>query len=802
MDVIKSITADFPNGLRTDQFQDELNGSSSMTAHVSYINTDDDVVTIHFDATLTVDEEATLSALCSAHIPAPLKTTPQLFIENGTVKWIDATNVPRVFLGTQTSEIHISKETQGQFSSIKAAIQAVNSPNVVFYVHPGQYVEDNPIVVPPGCTVMSKGTAVNTYIIAANATQDIIRPGPLCTVQGFTFIGALGPGARGVYFDGSQSGGTGQFTLVSQCFFRGCQIALESDGKNIPGIVDTLYLRELVISPLPPPYPAVPLDKAVYCHSGGSVISSSVMISGFPAPYNIPIGTGVYCTDAGSKVAMAVTSTWYCTQGLLLNNDANSECALFTSRNNGTGVVIGEDGLHTRLSVASLDIKDSSNWDIDVMAQDCEFGLHSGFADPGKVRNPNGVKLNAKFNSSAYGKYYQASTGDVMIGTVSNPSKMAIGEGRYDQSNVTVFKNASLEDNASWTDVTLVASIFPSSAFDLFPSTAAGNCIYLGRAAGNVVGLKIEVTTACVSPVNNGDLVWEYWDGTQWTSFNVMQTSSEPPNESVSVSFLNQVGKYHIRFGLTSLTPFALKALNGVERYWARLRVVNALPSNPQTQYLKFHTHAAEFNKDGFLEFFGDSRSVQSLRARSVPFAPNSSSSFVNINIASDGSTVDTIKSLSLVGTMTFLTQLPRDLDTSFPVKCNVSFTCTTDTMDTNTNVTWIVRWSKVKKGDPMWLQGSSSMPTTFEPSNTSSLTKQSTILAATNNQDLREQFAIDTSFLCPNVSPVDSGINDDMLFISIERDMANSDYTGTMIINNVSFSYVSWCNGTHLLSF
>lgn len=786
MNVIKSIELDFPNGLTPDQFQNEVNISSSMVAHIVYVETLGDVVTLHFDAELSSDEVTTLSSLCSSHVPEPLKQTPQLFIENGTVKWVDSTNIPRTILGTQSSEFHISKETQGQFSSIKTAIQTVGAPNVVFYVHPGQYIEDNPIVIPAGCTVMSKGTAVNTYIIAANANQDIMKPGSLCTIQGFTFVGALAPGARGVYFDGSQSGGSGQFTMVSQCFFRGCQIALESDGKSIPGIVDTLYLREVVISPLPPPYPAIPLDKAVYCHSGGSVISTSVMISGFPAPYNIPIGTGVHCTDEGSKVAMAVTSTWYCGSGLHLDNNANSECALFTSRSNGAGVVIGPNGTKTRLSVASLDIKDSATFDIDVMAQDCEFGLHSGFADPGKVRNPNGVKLNAKFNSSAYGKYYQASTGDVMIGTVSNPSKVAIGEGRYDQSNVSVLKNTSLENATSWTDVTVTASIYPSDPFDLFDGTTADNCIYFGRAAGNVVGIKIEITSPCVDPVTLSSLQWEYWDGNNWTTFYVMQTHSEPPNDSVEISIFNEVGKYHVRFGLTSATPFALKTLNGTERYWTRLRVMENLSNVPQAQYLKFHTHSSEFNKDGFLEFFGDSRSVQKMYARSG----SSSLTPTNMYVTE----TDFIQSNILTGPLTFFVSVPKDMDVSFPIKCDVSFTCATESMVTS-QITWIIKWAKVGNGDALW-KSDLTKPSSFGPSNRSNTSTVTLLSDSSNNQDLRQTFQINVPYFSPNHS------NRQLLFISVERDTENSSYLDTLVINNVSFAYVSWCNGTHLLSY
>lgn len=794
MDLLKSQSADFPNGLQPDQFQTEVNASSQIVEQLLYIVTEGDNVTLHFEGPLTETEQTSLTTLCTNHVPVAPKQPPELFVQNGTIRWVDGASVPRTILGTQSTEIHISKESQGQFSSIKAAFAAVTASNVVFYVHPGQYVEDNPLIIRPGCTLQSKGTAVNTYIIAQNPLADIIQPGPLCTIQGFTLAGAVGPGARGVYFDGSQSGGTGQFTLVSQCFFRGCQVALESDGKDVAGVCDTLYLRELVITPLPPPSPAIPLAKAVYCHNGGSVISSSVMISGIPAPYNIPIGVGVYCSDANSKVAMAVTSTWYCGMGLYLDNDANSECALFTSRSNGTGVVIGPNGTTTRLSVASLDVKDSTLYDIDVQAQDCEFGLHNGFANPGKVRNPNNVKLNARFNASAYGKYYQASTGDIMIGTVSNPSKMAIGEGRYDQNNVSVFLNDNGEAG-SWTDITNAISIFPSASVDIFPGTAANNCIYFGRDSGNVVGVKIEITTPCVSTIDRSYLVWEYWNGTEWSSFNIMQTQSEPPNEGVAGHIFNQTGKYHVRFGLTSNSPFATKLLNGATRYWSRIRILQTLPSIPKAQYLKFHTHATEFNKDGFLEFFGDSRSIQRLPCDSVITTSPAQTVYVSKTLPIKAASVDLGQSVS------YFLQLPKEMDISFPLKCGLSFVCfdseVVGNTTTSSSVTWNLRWALVRQTNGIFAN-TTDAPNSFSSGPNGTTTRVTTLAAGYLGQDIRDQISLDLSDFTPNLV----SNQNDMLLLIVERDNNTTDFQKQLYLNAATFSYVSWCNGTHLLSF
>src|SRR5947207_2457010 len=84
---------------------------------------------------------------------------------------------------------------------------------------------------------------INNYIVAANPNADLFVLGIGCRVEALSLIGASGPGSRGVYFDGTQSGGRGRFSGVLECYIGNCDIGIETNGKNIQnlgGMVDIL----------------------------------------------------------------------------------------------------------------------------------------------------------------------------------------------------------------------------------------------------------------------------------------------------------------------------------------------------------------------------------------------------------------------------------------------------------------------------------------------------------------------------------------------------------------------------------
>ena len=95
------------------------------------------------------------------------------------------------YFGTQSKEIHISKNTTEKYRTLGDAIAANNSPNNIFIIHPGTYIENNPIIIPLGSSIKSIGTAQNTTLIAQNPSSDLIVLGTNCRIFGISLFGCI-----------------------------------------------------------------------------------------------------------------------------------------------------------------------------------------------------------------------------------------------------------------------------------------------------------------------------------------------------------------------------------------------------------------------------------------------------------------------------------------------------------------------------------------------------------------------------------------------------------------------------------
>lgn len=783
-----SKSSDFGGSFNAEQFQSEVNADVGVTPTVTYIMTAGDVIDVVFDAEVTGGELTTLAGLVTAHVPATPNTLASPYIEPGTsIVKHDINGSTYSLLGSQSNEIHISKETQGHYSTIKAAVTANNSSNIVFIVHPGNYSEDNPITLPTGCVLTSAGHAENTTITAANTTSDIIVCGIGCKIQGFTIIGATGTGARGLYFDGSLSGGYGKFSAIMECFIKNCDIGIEVDGNSGGGAIDVLYAREMLVMPT-----SQSLTKGIYCHSAGHLISASVQVVGVPGYFTIT--DGIHCTGTASKVSMTTSSSWDCTTGLRLDDGGEAELQLMTMKNNTNGVIIGSTGTTTRLSANSMEIKNSTTYDLDVQASDAVVEIHSMVVDITKINNPNNVTINIRYSTKKDGKKYQGMLGEIHVGSVAEPSKMQIGEGGYDVGTITYLTNDNLEAG-TWTDVTASANSFDNSTFNLFSGTAAGNCLYIGRSV-NPVGAKFDVTTATTSVTAASDVVWEYWDGSAWTAFCVMQTDASDPHYFVTDCFVSSVAKTHVRFGIKSNTALANKTLNGFDRRWVRARVVNTLSSIPVAEYIKAHTHNVKFNSDGYNEYFGNSRPIKKLEwefhatygANTVPgdqdlYISKALGASLKGNSFPDSA-------LTRIGLVSYV---PSDIDTSFPITFQLSFVCDTTIAG---DVEFVVRYDIANAGDSVYTSAGSA------PTNTANEKSASVIKSVTTAQILYSAtITANVDSINPNPSSGVPGI----IWFTIERDAqvgnTNDTYTGNVSILQFYPRYIAWNDGIHLLS-
>jgi hypothetical protein len=741
-----------------------------------------DVLTITFESELSPEQAGLVLYYIFTNDPykAPVDVTMKTVPGGGTINAtlsIDGQDTAITYLGQRNNEIHISKDSQNNYSSIKAALDAETAENIVFVVHPGTYVENNPLTLRTGCVLHTSGTFENTIITASNPNANIINLGAKCKLSGLTIAGATG--ASGVYFDASVSGGAGVVSTVQECAFKDCNVGIESDGKDGNGIPDTLFTEKVKIVPQ-----STNLSKGLYAHNKGQIITDILSIMGVPGYFTIAQGVSV--RDVGSKITVMGGSLWFLNRALYVDNGGELEIATITANYNNIGLEVGSSGTTSNVSASMMKIKNSTTYDMSVLANEANIEIHSGVLSDIKINNPNNVKLNSFYHLIRYGRYYMSMTGTILMGSSREPSEMYVGEGHYDIDRVYVLSNTDGEVGA-WTDNTDGALSEDAPPFELFAGTAAGNCAYIGRQT-NPVGCIIQVNTPCACA--ESDIVAEYWNGTAWVEFYTSVVKDASPCYTPSTYFMNTAGTYQVHFGLRTNSPLAIKVINGKSAKWVRLRVVNMLPSVPELEMMKPHPNSSEIDSDGFIKYFGDARIVQKLAFEYSDASSLGNTTDQSLYIGKKVGISGTKNSfgagvLSAVG---FTVTVPRNTDTSFPLKLDISHSSTVAG-----NVVLQARYAHTDNGSTIYTN------TVDAPESADGELLVSQTVAATTTSKLTT-LSLDIRRLMPNIEGADQCV----LWIALERDGTNPADTcvGSLNIHEVGIRSIAWSSGSHLLSY
>lgn len=780
----KSLLTDFPSGLIADQLMTTIS-SDILTPTLQTISVIDDVVSIIFDTILP--DESVLTNIITNYIPINYDYTTPYLVNNVLTNKVGVNEYK--YFGNERSEIIISQDSQSHYNTLSAALADNNTPNQVFLIYPGTYIENNPIILPSGTTVKSVGSVSNTILYAQDYTKDLIHVAQKCKLYGLTCAGSYGSGSRGIYFDGSLSGG-GNITVISECFIVDSDIGIECDGKDIV-MPDTLFCEKLIVSAT-----THTLSKGVYCHSGGQIVASIAYVYGVPGYF--PILNAYDCQGTGSKISLSTSSVWFCGKGLFLDNNGNAEISLLNAQYNNIAVQIGSTGTLSRLSTTSLVMKNSTTYDLDIQAMNANVEIYSSFLDDSKLNNPNKVGIIIRYNSKVYGSCYSSVLGDSQFGSAEIPTKVGFGEGLYINNGIVILTNDNLE-SGTWINNTSAAlmSMDPTQSldgFNLFQSIGVDNCLYFGSNY-DIFGFKINITVPTTLLVQLEDIVWEFWNGTSWIQFYTMATYPDYPCYTYDKCFVSLLSKFNIRFGLTTTAPFENKTLNGFNKKWLRLRVVNALPSIPVGGYVKIHTNSTRINNDGFIEYFGNARLNNIMNLHTYP----SNSTLGNGELYLD-QTLSILKSTN-VFTSNVLTRIgfnfkmPIQIDTGFPIKLNLSFVGDNATAG---NVYWTFRYTYSTANSPIYLNLTDSINN--PDTNIITINKTTIIGANQNNKDLRETIDIDVHAIPGNPS---TNINY-IFYGSLERNanVGSDTYPGNIVMSYMDCNYISWSSGGHLLGF
>lgn len=781
---IKSLLTDFGENLNPKQLLKEINDDGGIVPNCTYIFNINDDVEITFDADISAGEQTTLDGIITAHVPAEANTIPELYMDpnSSVIQFTDEGSTYKL-LGNKSNEIIISKGAQRDYTSIKEAVTANYVDNMIFKIYPGTYIEDNPITLPKGSSLVGVGSASNTFIVAQNADEDLLVVYPGCKIKNFMLMNASGSGSRAIFYDGNLSL-TPSYVNTNKCIIRNCNIGIEATHSNAIIVADRCII--MPAGPMP--------DKGAYIHDGAQFIFLNSRVMGLASP-PIPMNYGIYITGVGSLVSLATASIHRCNNGVFLDDNATLDVNLATFLYNDKSLIIGNTNTESIVRGSTLQIKESSTYDFDIQASDAVINLFSCELDEELINNPSGVKINAKIYTNKNDKKYQTMTGDLRIGSVINPASSSFGEGKYNTMLYSVLSNDNLEAG-TWVDNTTYAK-GDNGNFDLFQGTVAGNCFYIGFST-NIPGIKINITTKTTTIQPKDDLIWEFWDGSSWLEMKCMQTEIIIPNYSIVDSYVSVEKKQDIYFRIKKSSPLVEKSLNGVTKRWIRSRIVNTISSVPQAGYIKLHTNSTEIYKDGMMFHYGDARNVHPLYLSYQNIAASTTTVYDQDFYITDTFAMDK-KNNSFPDTVdtiyTFNTYLPFDIDTSFPIKLRFAFVCDDATAG---DVQWIVNWKYTTSGDPVYLNIVDA-PTT--DSDMINVTKTTSIGASQNNKDLRDSIELDID----NVAPIDPN-SENLLWIFLQRDAtggnANDTYTGSVNIIQIFAQYVSWRSGGYLENF
>lgn len=358
----------------------------------------------------------------------------------------------------------------------------------------------------------------------------------------------------------------------------------------------------------------------------------------------------------------------------------------------------------------------------------------------------------------------------------------------------------------SGTAITVGTTAYAWSAFTAkaFPSPVANNdAVYYGSNLSiKFPGVKLSISAAITtsSGTSVDALIWEYYNGSTWTTLPIMTTDGDAPystyaNESYGygdarVNNPDHID-YQVRFG--EITDWATTTVDGTTGYWVRTRVIDStiITQIPVLERVKLHTDRTEINSTGWMEYFGAARAIDkvSLISRTMMEPDNGlglpnpgNQQLVAINSGGVLITIDSSFTASATSTLSRCFDLTAKVCTSCPIR--VKITWARDDTVSSGNVVWSCLYGSTSSTDVISIGSGGSAP-----SATGYTTGNLTVATGSGSQG-SYTFTLDMTWYKP----------DQLAWFQIQRiggDAADT-YTGTMYLMNVSIAYRTWNNGSY----
>lgn len=328
----------------------------------------------------------------------------------------------------------------------------------------------------------------------------------------------------------------------------------------------------------------------------------------------------------------------------------------------------------------------------DVQVADTEARLSiQGIFDPEKIDAPGAWLTGPNYRGIA--TVPQADGANVALKSLSvgqsrAPAVAGLGAGLPFKKGVVALQNTNLTAG-TWADVT-PSIIDANSTINLFNALTADACFYLGADEPFNDFLLWFVSSSIASA-----LLVEYWDGAAFVSMRNQQTSSQG-REVARLGFTN--GPVVCRCDLPASAP---TTLNGINKYWLRVRLANTVLSVPTLRSARAIGAGLQVGVtvDGRCEYFGPQAAlpVTPLQVRrNLQDIPTSNAAGASSTVQPNSATgvVSLGESLfadSMIDSVIWIVELPSNVDLSKPLRFIFRWVPTTAAAGT---VRWFFDWS------------------------------------------------------------------------------------------------------------
>lgn len=549
-------------------------------------------------------------------------------------------------------------------------------------VAPSVYPEANPLVVPDGVTLLSNAvdnpsSVVVTPTVAATALFSITSGG---SVGGLT---ALCTGVAGVTAFAMTAAGAGTRTIrFCRCF--DAAVGLDVAGVGVVATAQAFQAFRTAVGGV---------GTVGVRVSGGAVLrGSTVQVIGDPAAVWTD---GVLATGAGSSLQLATATISRCIDGLEVAAAALLVAFQVTS-------TFSTNGFHASggtLRTFGCDVEDTTAFDVLIDAGATWFDAVSIVDELKRSVDPTAIVGAASMSqATALDENALSLLAQLHVGSERFPCESAFGQGDAHIRGLRAFRSVVL-DAGPFTDITS-ALISPSgSTAAVFDTGVVGNAFFLG---GDVAFPSIELDTVTAINLGAGALVFEISNGAGgWIVIRIMAADDhQPPFTSYAQDIFGRVAIEAVRFGDTSL--WAPQAINGVSKYWFRVRVITApLGVVPVLEQAQLGTSRTEISGAGVIEHYGQAEVTRDLVMHQRLFDDLAGASPGNVTIAfSPNVSITPIENLfsnGVIDGVGAIVTVPDGLDTSRTVELDVHWK---PSVATAGNVEFETNLVQIKVGD------------------------------------------------------------------------------------------------------